>query len=189
MNQQNQLDNQLRLCQRGQPQGFQWLLQQYGPRLRAYFLRVSGSSPDADDLLQDMFVKLIENIKDYKHRGRFESWLFKIAANLARDRVRRLVRNGPNTPDPSVAGHEYVIADQELPDQLAQKAEQHDRLRQAVAQLPLPDREIVLLRHYGQLSFKELAAHFKMPIGTVLNKVHRSLKQLKVMLEQKCDHE
>jgi DNA-directed RNA polymerase specialized sigma24 family protein len=53
----------------------------------------------------------------------------------------------------------------------------------------LPDRDIVVLRHYGQLSFKELAAHFKMPLGTVLAKVHRSLKRLKVLLEKEPNHE
>ncbi|MBN1436982.1 MAG: RNA polymerase sigma factor [Sedimentisphaerales bacterium] len=184
MNQQDQLDTQIRLCQQGRPEGFRWLLAQYGPRLRAYFFRVSGSSADADDLLQDLFVKLIENIKDYQHKGRFESWLFRIAANLARDRVRRLSHNGPQVTDQKILEYENVDPNQELPDELAQKAEQHDRLRKAVAQLPLPDREIVLLRHYGQLSFKELAAHFKMPLGTVLAKVHRSLKRLRVLLEQ-----
>jgi RNA polymerase sigma-70 factor (ECF subfamily) len=174
----------------GQPQGFQWLLAQYGPRLRAYFLRVTRSNADADDLLQDIFVKLIERIKDYKHNARFESWLFTVAANLARDHIRRTSRNArqlQTADDQNVI--DFVTTDQNLPDQLVQQAEQHDLLKKALSQLPMPDRDIVLLRHYGQLSFKELAEHFKMPLGTVLAKVHRSLKRLKVLLKEEHKNE
>ena len=87
-----QLARNIRLCQKGRPEGFTRLLERYGRRLYGYFLATSGSPSDAEDLVQELFVVLMEKIADYRHTGRFEQWLFRIAANMARDRARRLTR-------------------------------------------------------------------------------------------------
>ncbi|MFC1783177.1 RNA polymerase sigma factor, partial [Planctomycetota bacterium] len=64
--------------------------------------------------------------------------------------------------------------------------EQVDQLQEALLQIPNMEREIIILRHYGQLSFKEIAEHYQMPIGTALAKVYRGLKHLrKIMTENK----
>lgn len=176
------------LCKKGRPEGFAWLLENYGPRLYSYFLRLTGSAEAAEDLLQDIFVKLIERIKDYRHQGRFEHWLFKVAANLERDRVRAIKRSPPTVTlkDDSQGQYrdEFEPAVTTEPGEQIERAETIERLQWAINQLPKDQREIVLARHYGQLSFKELAEQFEMPIGTVLAKVHRGLKQLKKLLER-----
>ena len=82
----------IRQCQRGEPAGFELLAQLFGPRLYRYFLRLTGSPADADDLLQDMFVRLMQKMKTYRHQDRFERWLFTVAANLGRDHFRRAGR-------------------------------------------------------------------------------------------------
>ena len=62
--------------------------------------------------------------------------------------------------------------------------EQRDKLQQALKQLPDLDREMIMLRHYSQMSFKEIAEQFNVPLGTALAKVHRGLKQLKQKLSE-----
>ena len=175
-------------AQKGEPEAFTWLLQEYGPRLLAYFRRFSGSPTDAEDLLQDLFVRLVTKIGNYHHEGRFEHWLFRVGANLARDQARQRRRHGktvsldaPRSDTDSWAG---TLASQEkTPEQKLLHAEQLDQLQEALKQLSDVDRRIILLRHYGHLSFKELAQHFQMPIGTVLAKVHRSLKRLNRIMD------
>ena len=87
--QRDELTIKVNKCQQGDPEAFSWLVSEYGPRLYRYFHRHSGSAQEAEDLLQDMFVKLVEKIRDYRHQGLFEAWLFRVAANLSRDRARR----------------------------------------------------------------------------------------------------
>jgi len=183
---QDPLGEQITKCQQGDPEAFSWLTEEYGPRLYRYFLRLNGSTADAEDLLQELFVKLIEKIGHYRHQGRFESWLFCVAANMVRDEARRRVRRGEvlSLQDERVGLKEVLASDEATADVKLQQSEQIDRLQRALDQLPQMDREIIILRHYGQLSFKEIAEQFQIPIGTALAKVHRGLKRLQKIMTQ-----
>lgn len=183
------LDQKIKLCQMGSADAFAWMLEVYGPRLYGYFFRTTGSSGTADDLVQELFVRLLEKIGEYRHEGRFEHWLFRIAANLTRDYFRRqkktpvffsvLEKNNKDSSWPEgLAGNE-----QETESPL-ERQEQMDQLQDALKQLSDLDRQIILARHYGQLSFDQLARQFQMPIGTVLSKVHRGLKILRRILTE-----
>lgn len=183
------LEQKIQQCQMGSADAFAWMLEEYGPRLYGYFFRTTGSSGVADDLVQELFVRLLEKIGEYRHEGRFEHWLFRIAANLTRDYFRRqkktpvffsvLEKNNKDSSWPEgLAGNEKET---ESP---LERQEQMDQLQDALKQLSDLDREIILARHYSQLSFDQLAQQFQMPIGTVLSKVHRGLKILRRILTE-----
>ena len=78
-------------AQAGRGEGFDALLDEYGPRLWAMFLRGTGDRHEADELLGEISLRLVRTIGRYRHSGRFEPWLFRVAANLLRDRRRRQV--------------------------------------------------------------------------------------------------
>jgi len=180
------LAEQIKKCQNGDREAFAWLLQQYGSRLYRFFLRMNYSPADAEDLLQDLFVKLLEKIQGYNHKGRFESWLFCVAANLARNEYRKRRRRGGivSMQDEKTGLRDALVSTEATASEKLQLTEQIDQLQDALEQLPEPERDIVILRHYGKLSFKEIAEQYRMPIGTVLSKVHRSLKHIRnIMLE------
>jgi len=180
------LAEQITRCQNGDREAFSWLLQQYGSRLYRFFLRMNYSPTDAEDLLQDLFVKLLEKIHGYSHTGRFESWLFCVAANLARNEYRKRRRRGGivSIQDENSSLKDALVSPEATAPEKLQLTEQIDQLQDALEQLPPPEREIVILRHYGKLSFKEIAEQYRMPIGTVLSKVHRSMKHIRnIMLE------
>jgi RNA polymerase sigma-70 factor (ECF subfamily) len=178
---QDDLDRQIKNAQKGRGGGAARLVGEYGPRLYGYFFRVCGSAGDAEDLVQDVFVRVLKNIKGYRHEDKFEHWLFRIAANLARDRARKLARRGTVI---SLETDEQVPDKQSEPYQRMIDDEQRDKLQQALKQLPQLDREMIMLRHYSQMSFKEIAKQFNVPLGTALAKVHRGLKQLKQKLSE-----
>ena len=73
----------------GREEAYRCLLARFGPRLYGYFFRATGSHHDAEDLLGEMMLRLVRSLRRYDDRGRFEPWLFSIAANLVRDRIRR----------------------------------------------------------------------------------------------------
>ena len=182
--QRDELTKQVNKCQQGDSEAFAWLVSEYGPRLYRYFHRHSGSDQEAEDMLQDMFVKLVEKLRNYRDQGMFEAWLFRVAANLARDRARRRQKRVSRAvslnarPDDQGSLMDTLESGEKTASEKLENKEQIDRLGRALTQLSEQEREIILLRHYGGLSFREIAEQLKIPIGTALNRVHRGLKHL-----------
>ncbi len=166
-------------------EGFRALLEAYGPRLYGYFYRTTGDHHDAEDLVGEVMLRLVRELKRYDERGKFEPWLFRIAANVYRDRIRR--RRARPSGQSLSAGQEHDWAG-ELPDDgpgpgaPAEAREASERLNKAIARLDENTRQMVLLRYFGQLSFREVAELTGSPIGTVLARVHRGMRQLRELM-------
>ena len=171
-------------AQAGDSEAFRALLDAYGSRLYGYFLRATGKHHDAEDLLGELMFRLVAKIGRYDDRGRFEPWVFRIAANMVRDRIRR-AKVGPPVVSLSVEGESGRTRAEELPGEAEDvdagllTQETSADLRAALNRLDLTTREMILLRHFGQMSFKEIAEVFECPLGTALAKVHRGLRSLR----------
>ncbi len=187
-----QLGATIAAARAGRQEAYADLLAAFGSRLYGYFYRATGSHHDAEDLLGELLLRLVKRLADYDDRGRFEPWLFSIAANLVRDRIRR-ARTRPQassleaSSDEGLSLAETIDGEDPPVDAALNGLEMSARLEAALAKLDESSRQMVLLRHFAQLSFKEIAGIFRCPIGTVLAKVHRALKALKVTLEHE-DH-
>ena len=163
------------------------LVDAYGPRVYGLVYRLTGSRADAEDLLQEVMLRVVRRIGEYQHRGRVEAWLFEIAANLVRDRARRaavrgtagLVEPGPD-PDPLA---EAPDPRQAAPDLRLRLREEIDELQEALRRLPPAEREVIMLRHFSQMSFQEIAAAMGTPLGTALARAHRGLRKLRQWLD------
>ena len=182
-----QLKATIDAAKEGTADGYSALLEAYGPRLYGYFYRATGHHHDAEDLLGEMTLKLVRQLEKYDDRGRFEPWLFRIAANMVRDRIRRL-KVRPRNVSLSVEDasgrklSDRLGADDQHVDVNLLAEEMSEGLRQALETLEATTREMVLLRYFGELSFRDLADMFECPLGTVLAKVHRGLKALRKVM-------
>ncbi|MFQ6048009.1 MAG: RNA polymerase sigma factor [Phycisphaerae bacterium] len=173
-------------AQRHDARAFEELVDRFGQPLFGLLFRLTGSRHEAEDLLQELFLRVVQTIQTYQHDGRFEAWLFRIAINLARDRARK-IRRRPATLRPGQLT-DWVSLDarpgpDQPPDQLSQHAERLDRLQQALAALSPPQREVIMLRHFSGLSFKDIAEIMGTPIGTALARAHRALAHLRRLLQ------
>ena len=178
------------------PGAFDALVDAYGRRLYGYIYRLTGSRLDAEDLLGELFVRLVRTIDQYQHDGRFEAWIFRIATNLARDHVRRNRRApatvsidaetaaGPDDGDPP-AWRELADISGPPPDASLELREEVDDLQRALAQLPAAEREVIMLRHFSGLSFADIAEAMGTPLGTALARSHRGLQRLRELLEDR----
>jgi len=179
-------------AQSGDCGAYRELLDAYGRRLYGYFLRATNSHHDAEDLLGEMMLRLVSRLGKYDDRGRFEPWLFRIAANMVRDRIRR-AKSSP--PPASLSGDsesgpglaDQVLAGGDEVDRRLLAKETSDQLQEALKKLDELSREMILLRHFGQMSYREIADLFQCPLGTALARVHRGLKALRRMMSK--DHE
>jgi RNA polymerase sigma-70 factor (ECF subfamily) len=181
------LDELLRRARRREPEALCKLVEIYNGRVFGLLYRLTGSRDAAEDLLQETFLRVVRVIGQYEHVGKFESWLFRIAANLARDRARRLVRHGEASPAnenslsavPRISGR---ADDGRDPAEQLVHREAGQQLEACLARLSAAEREIILLRHYSELSFREIAELLGIPLGTALARAHRALQRLRAEL-------
>ena len=170
----------------GRADGFEQIVSAFGPRLYGFFVRATGNHHEAEDLLGELLVRLVKMIRTYDDRGRFEPWLFRIASNLVRDRIRR--RQVRSVVVAMHSGDGQSSIEDELPapvnpvDTGLLAAEDSRRLHAALDRLDDTTRDMVLLRYFSEMSFKEIAELFGCPIGTTLAKVHRGLRTLREVL-------
>ncbi|MFH1573590.1 MAG: sigma-70 family RNA polymerase sigma factor [Acidobacteriota bacterium] len=180
-------------AQRLDPDAYDALVDAYGQRLFGFLYRMTGNREDAEDLLQEVFLRMVRMLGRYTHQGRFEAWLFRIAANLGRDRIRgarrtpTVISMSGGTADEgdsvSEADWERAAPDDARPDEPLVRREQIGRLEAALGQLSEAEREVIMLRHYSELSFAEIARVMDTPLGTALARAHRGLARLRRIME------
>ena len=159
-------------CKNGESQSFSKIVDLYSSRCYGYFYRLTGNTDISDELLSELFVKLVEKIKTYKG-GSFESWLFRVASNIFHDYLRNKQRQKKALDFRKDETESEVIENKKS------DGEQIDKLQIQLSRLDDDTRELMMLRFYSDLSFKEIAEIRSEPIGTTLAKLHRGLKKLK----------
>jgi RNA polymerase sigma-70 factor (ECF subfamily) len=166
---------------------FEILVRRYQTRVVAHVTRMVGSREDAFDLSQEIFLKVFQALDRYNPEFKFSTWLFRIAGNAAIDHLRkRRPRTVPlEIPDPesrsgmSAIEHESRGLD---PYGDLRNVERGEAISRAIADLPPEFRELIALRHFGGLSYEEIARVKNMPLGTVKNKLFRARVVLKERL-------
>ena len=188
----DELSDLIHRAQRLDADAFEQLVDAYAPRLFGFLYRLTGHRDDAEELVQEVFVRLVRVLKQYEHDGRFDAWLFRIATNLARDRIRKLTRS-PEIASLDVAetGSEGTSVWDRLgdltsppPEQRIEVEEDAGHLEGFLAKLPQAEREVILLRHYTRMSFAEIAEVMGTPLGTALARSHRGLAKLRQWMEE-----
>ncbi len=166
---------------------FEVLVERYQTRLVNYLYRMVRNLEEAHDLTQEVFIRVYQALDRYDSQYRFSTWLFRVAQNAAIDVIRkRRIQLVPLTRRAD-EGSESTV-DLELPDgqpsalDTLQGRELDASIRSAIDALPWEYRELILLRHYGELAYEEIAEVKAMPLGTVKNKLFRARQMLKQQL-------
>jgi len=181
-------------AQKGDEASFDAIIDEYARRMYGYFYRLTSSVQEAEDLLQELFIRLVRAIGDYDHRDQFDAFLFRIATNLHRDRLRKLQRTKHLTSledprfDSSSGSTMFDIVDNRAvsPESNLEMSEAAELLQASLAELPLAEREVILLRHFSHMSFRNIAETMGTPVGTALARAHRGLKKLRGLVEDRA---
>ena len=163
-------------CKSGDSKCFSQIVDMYASRLYGYFYRLTGNKDLSDELLSELFVKLVEKIASY-NGGSFEGWLFRIASNIFHDYLRSKQRRK------KLLDVHKVQIESEITEPKKSGNEQIDLLEIQLKRMDADTRELIMLRFYSQLSFKEIAKMRSEPIGTTLAKLHRGLKKLRELMK------
>ena len=170
----------------GNEKAFQVLLERHQQKIYTSIYLFVKDRDLAEDLFQEVFIKIIDTLRKgtYSHEGKFSQWATRIAYNLCVDHFRRgRKRSKVNSTV------EFDIFDVlELPDDNREDemimSETHGKIRQLVDMLPQEQREVVVLRHYADLSFKEIAQITRVSINTALGRMRYALINIRKLMEE-----
>ncbi|NLE29903.1 MAG: sigma-70 family RNA polymerase sigma factor [Phycisphaerae bacterium] len=171
----------------GSEQAYRQLVEAYGANLMRYFYRNTGHQAEAEDLLQEVFLRLVRSLKNYKENERFEVWLYRLARNLLIDywRKRKILYIDDRLDEEGDSWLANVPAETtDKPHDMLELAEAGDELQRALAGLPVEQRQTLLMRYFSEMSFEEVAQAQNVPIGTVLARAHRGLGKLRQWLKK-----
>ena len=173
----------IELYRTGRDEVFELLVQRYQQELYHFLVRFTGSRPSAEDVFQEAFLQVHVSIDRFDTSKRFKPWLFTIAANKARDHLRRSKRRSAAALSAPVAGGsdeereflDLMQADLPLPEDEADLHETQQRVRQVVQSLPDHLREILVLAYFQQFPYKRIAQMLGIPLGTVKSRLHTAV--------------
>lgn len=164
------------------------LINRHRSKVYTYILLTIKNQQLAEDLFQETFIKVIQSLRGGKYRdnGRFLSWVIRIAHNLIIDHFRKEKQmNSVSNDDTEVdLFNSKKLSDDNI-EELIINSQIKTEIRILINQLPDDQREVVLLRHYGGLSFKEIADQTDVSINTALGRMRYALINLRKLIEEK----
>lgn len=170
---------------KGEPDRFGDLVERYQGRLVNYLFRLLRNTDDAHELAQEVFLKVYQVLDRFDPQYKFSTWLFRVAQNAAIDQIRRrrLKLFSLQQEDTGGEVREWDVPSGERgPYGELRNQERGGAIQEAIDALPWEYRELILLRHFGELAYEEIATLKDMPLGTVKNKLFRGRQMLKEKL-------
>ena len=176
----------MELAGRGDTAAFEQLVERYQRLVVGTVGRMLGSHSDAEDIAQQVFLRVWKNAKRYRPQAKFTTWLLKITRNLVFNELRRRSRH-PQVPLQAEADEEERPLKDEhavAPDASLLEGELQQAVDQAIARLPEAQRMAVILRRYEELSYEEIAETLDQSVSAVKSLLFRARTELRESLKR-----
>jgi len=185
----NYTDQQLvRSFLRGNKSSIEILINRHKNKVFTYINLLVKNHHLAEDIFQDTFIKVVKSLHEgkYKDNGKFVSWVIRIAHNLIIDHFRKEKQLNTCSNDNFQVGifNSRKLADENIEDLLIKNQILND-VRLLIEQLPDDQKQVILLRHYGGLSFKEIAEQTNVSINTALGRMRYALINIRKLMQEK----
>lgn len=171
----------------GNQNSIEILIKRHKSKVYTYILLIVKNDQLAEDIFQDTFIKVIQSLKQGKYRdnGRFLSWVIRIAHNLIIDHFRKEKQLNTLSNDDYETDifNSKKMSEKNIEDSMIDIQIQND-VRRLIEELPDDQKEVILLRHYGGLSFKEIADQTNVSINTALGRMRYALINLRKLIDK-----
>ena len=164
----------------GDAEALRAIVERYQDRIFSLVYGIVRDRHEVEDVAQEVFLKVYTRIQAFDERSKFYTWLYRVAANAAKDHVKKRSRR----PVVALDEDDVVPSTGDNPVGHAVAAETRRLVREAITALPLRYREVLTLRELEGLSYNEIASVLQISIGTVESRLHRARAKLKRRLEQ-----
>jgi len=171
------------LARKGDSRAFAELVHLYGDKLYQLAYRMTGNRQDAEDIVQETFLRVFRHLNRYDEKLKFSTWIYRIASNLCIDRLRKrrvvysLDAAGGEHED--LDGYSALPSDERTPEHEVMLTETQRTVRQAIESLPVKYRAVMTLRYVQDLSLQEIAGILELPVTTVKTRVHRAREYMR----------
>ena len=183
----NQSENELIKCYLdGDSHAFSFLVSRHKTKIFTSIYMLVKDEYLAEDIFQDVFIRIIESLKRgaYVENGKFLSWAIRIAHNMCMDHFRKVKRTPTiKTSDDCDIFEQYNFAEPAA-DVKMMNIERDNSVKKAIDKLPQDQREIIILRHFANLSFREIAALSDISINTALGRMRYALINIRKLLPE-----
>ncbi len=171
----------------GNDSAFEELLNRHQQKIyTSIYLFVKDQSL-AEDIFQEVFIKIIDTLRKgkYNHEGKFLQWAMRISYNMCVDYFRRNKRRPQVSATETFNIFDVLQSGDDNAEQSIIRNQTHEKVRQLVDALPPEQREVVILRHYADMSFKEIAKLTRVSINTALGRMRYALINMRKMIDEK----
>lgn len=171
----------------GDERSFEILLNRHQQKIyTSIYLFVKDQSL-AEDIFQEVFIKIIDTLRKgkYNHEGKFLQWAMRISYNMCVDYFRRSKRRPQVSPTETFDIFDVLQVADDNAEESIMKSQTHERIRKLVDMLPPEQREVVILRHYADMSFKEIAKLTRVSINTALGRMRYALINIRRLIDEK----
>lgn len=172
---------------KGNERAFEELLGRYKEKIFTSIYLFVKDQAKAEDIFQEVFIKIIKTLREgkYNHEGKFGPWAMRISYNLCVDYFRRGKRHSKVQATDTFDIFDVLSSDELNVEQKMMRSQTHNKVRELVDMLPPEQREVVILRHYADMSFKEIAAMTRVSINTALGRMRYALINIRKMVEER----
>jgi len=182
----------LQLHRAGRTEALELIILRYQEELFHFLLRFTNDPAAADDLFQETFLQVHLSAESFDMQRRFRPWLFTIAANKARDHLRRMKSRKASQLSAPIDGKDgdsgtfadLLPASLPLPPENLEHADTQQRVREVVALMPDHLREVLLLAYFNQFPYRDIASMLSIPVGTVKSRVHAAVAAFAALWRQ-----
>ena len=181
-------DQQLIVCYLdGNERAFEELLKRHKQKIYTSIYLFVKDQALAEDIFQEVFIKIIYTLRKgkYNHEGKFVQWAMRISYNMCVDYFRRNKRRPTVAPTETFDIFDVLQVSDDNAEQGMIRSQTHDKIRKLVDMLPPEQREVVILRHYADMSFKEISQLTRVSINTALGRMRYALINIRKMIEEK----
>jgi RNA polymerase sigma factor (sigma-70 family) len=173
---------------KGDQTAIETLIKRHRSKVFTYILLTIKNQQLAEDLFQETFIKVVQSLRGgkYKDNGRFLSWVIRISHNLIIDHFRKEKQMNAVSNDDTELDlfNSRKFSDRNIEEMIV-NSQIRAELRSLINELPEDQREVVLLRHYGELSFKEIADQTGVSINTALGRMRYALINLRKLIKER----
>ncbi|MBF9255203.1 sigma-70 family RNA polymerase sigma factor [Pontibacter sp. 172403-2] len=169
----------------GNENAFEQLVNRHKNKVFTTILLIVKDTYTAEDLMQDAFIKAVHTMKGgrYNEEGKFSSWICRIAHNLAIDFFRKEKRSPMITLEDGSNVFNTLSFSEDSAESLQIREDTHARLRELIQALPQTQREVLMMRHYADMSFQEIAEATGVSINTALGRMRYALINLRKKMQ------
>lgn len=173
-------NNLIRLVKSGHPEIYGEIVKRYEKKLFSYIYRLVGNREEAEDILQNVFIKAYRNIKTFDIERKFSSWIYRIAHNEAINFLKKRSKKKFVSWEDVVASKDKMEtkSDERSPIDIWIRKESALEVKGALEKLPEKYRKVLMLRYFSENSYEEIGKIIKSPVNTVGTLINRAKKKL-----------